>query len=136
MPKTFAQWYTFRLAVKIKHTLWISKKKKIVTDTKWSTFSHEAGKFWNRLWTSRTQPKKLSVVDICCTYNKPSIFLVLHKGVMKPDELFMLSHHRELVLLEVGKSALENQDQKKIWSVTFSSQKDHLSSEKSKLYNI
>lgn len=31
---------------------------------------------------------------------------------MKPDELFVLSHHRELVLLEVGKRALENQDKK------------------------
>lgn len=42
------------------------------------------------------------------TYNVAGVFLVLHKGVVQPDKLLMLSHHRELILLEVRQRALED----------------------------
>lgn len=41
------------------------------------------------------------------SHNVSCVVFVLDKGVMQPDELFMLSDDGELVLLEVGERALD-----------------------------
>lgn len=40
------------------------------------------------------------------SYNVACVVFVLYKGVVQPDELFVLSDHRELILLEVRERAL------------------------------
>lgn len=49
-------------------------------------------------------------VSACGSYDVSSVLFVLHKRVVQPDELFVLSDHRELVLLEVGQRALCGQE--------------------------
>ena len=44
------------------------------------------------------------------TYYVASVFLVLDKGIVQPDELLMLSNHRELILFEVREGALVETD--------------------------
>lgn len=45
-------------------------------------------------------------VCVYVSHNVSCVIFILDKGVVKPDELFMLSDHRELILLEVGQCAL------------------------------
>ena len=60
----------------------------------------------------------LTVSSSCCTslcvccvsYDVSCVVFILHKRVVQPDELLVLSNHRELVLLEVRQRALWKQN--------------------------
>lgn len=52
------------------------------------------------------QLPEVEVEERLGSHNVSCIFFVLHERVMEPDEFFVLSDHRELVLLEVGEGAL------------------------------
>lgn len=44
--------------------------------------------------------------DMKSSHDVSCVVFVLHKGVVQPDELLMLSDHGELILLEVSERAL------------------------------